>query len=308
MTRAGQVAIVTGASRGIGKQVAIELARRGASVVVAARTVEQRGRLPGTIGETVGQIESVGGRALAVQADMAVAADLERLVGEAQRVFGRIDVLVNNAAATATKTWGLPLLELSREEWMAQYDVNLHAPYTLMRSVVPLMAESGGGRIINLTTGSHSGDVEPAPGLPVPLAYPSSKAALDQLCRSVAPQLREYGVTVVNVDPGYVRTEMVDLMAGRGMDTSGAIPMDVPTQAIAYLATCDEPLRYTGRVVSAEAMVASGEVVAGGGASSLRRAPAPGSGACWGRWRWPRRRAWTHGSSTSRPVPTAGVR
>jgi NAD(P)-dependent dehydrogenase (short-subunit alcohol dehydrogenase family) len=256
----GQVAIVTGASRGIGKQVAVALGGRGVSVVVAARTVEQHGRLPGTIGETVGLIESAGGRAMAVQADMASADDLARLVSEARGAFGRIDILVNNAAATAAKTWGLPLLELTREQWIAQYDVNLHAPYTLMRAVVPIMVEGGGGRVINITTGAHSGDVAPAPGLPVPLAYPSSKAALDQLCKSVAPQLRQYGVSVVNIHPGYVRTEMVDVMAERGMDVSGAIPMDIPARAIVHLATCDDPMRYTGRIVSAEEMVASGEV------------------------------------------------
>src|SRR5215218_3160244 len=152
-----QVAIVTGASRGIGKQVALELARRGATVVVAARSVERHRRLPGTIGETVDQIEQAGGTALAVQADMASADDLERLVETARQRFGRIDLLVNNAAATATKTWGLPLLELSRADWIAQYDVNLHAPYTLMRAVVPVMRDGGGGRIINLTTGAHTG-------------------------------------------------------------------------------------------------------------------------------------------------------
>jgi NAD(P)-dependent dehydrogenase (short-subunit alcohol dehydrogenase family) len=259
MTLSGQVAIVTGASRGIGKQVAIELGRRGASVVVVARTIEQRGRLPGTIGETVEQIEAAGGQALAVRADMAVADDLERLVRSAHDSFGRIDILVNNAAATATKTWGLPLLELDREQWMAQYDVNLHAPYTLMRAAVPLMAETGGGRIINLTTGGHGGDERPETGLPVPLAYPSSKAALDQLCRSVAPQLRQYGVMVVNVNPGYVRTEMVDVMAAGGMDVSASIPMDVPTLAISYLASCHDPMRYSGKVLSAEELVASGE-------------------------------------------------
>ena len=256
---AGQVVIVTGASRGIGKQVAIELGRRGAIVVVAARTVERHGRLPGTIGETVGSIESAGGTALAVQADMAVADDLERLVDTTKQTFGRIDVLVNNAAATATRTWGLPLLELSRADWMAQYDVNLHAPYTLMRAVVPVMSASGGGRIINLTTGAHDGEGESVVGIGVPLAYPSSKAALDQLCRSVAPQLRQYGVAVVNINPGYVRTEMVDLMAERGVDVSTSITMDIPTRAISYLVTCDDPLRYTGMVLSAEELVAGGE-------------------------------------------------
>jgi len=257
MELTGKVAVVTGASRGIGKQVALELAGRGATVVVAARTVEQHGRLPGTIGETVALIEAAGGTAHAVQADMSSAADLDRLVQETVDRFGRVDVLVNNAAATATRSWGAPLLELTREDWMAQYAVNLHAPYSLLRAVVPIMAEHGGGRVINLTTAGHrgDGDVEPATGLPVPLAYPSSKAALDQLCRSVAPQLRPYGVMVVNIHPGFVRTELTELLASDGVDAAEAIPMSVPTAAIAHLATCDDPMRYTGKVLAAEELL-----------------------------------------------------
>jgi NAD(P)-dependent dehydrogenase (short-subunit alcohol dehydrogenase family) len=249
-----KTAIVTGASRGIGKQIAIELGRRGMNVTVAARTVEPRRRLPGTIGETVAEVEAVGAEALAVQADMAVADDLERLVEETVDRFGRIDVLVNNAAATAGKAWGAPLLELTREEWMAQYAVNLHAPFTLLRAVVPIMRDQGGGRVINLTTAGHRGEQEPAPGLPVPLAYPSSKAALDQLCRSVAAQLRPFNVSITNVHPGFVRTEMTELLAENGMDASAAIAMDVPTAVIAHLATCPDPMRYTGVVLVAEEM------------------------------------------------------
>jgi NAD(P)-dependent dehydrogenase (short-subunit alcohol dehydrogenase family) len=246
--------IVTGASRGIGKQIAIDLARRGMQVVVAARTVEPRRRLPGTIGETVGLIEETGGVALAVQADLAVAADLDRLVTTAQQRFGRIDVLINNAAATSGRSWGAPLLELTRDEWMAQFDVNLHAPYSLLRAVVPIMREQGGGRVINLTTSAH-GAAEPVPGLPVPLAYPASKAALDQLCRSVAGQLRPFNVAIMNVNPGFVRTEMTDLLAEKGVDASAAIPVSVPTRAIAHLATCDDPMSYTGTVVTAQELV-----------------------------------------------------
>ena len=97
----GKTTIVTGGSRGIGKQVAIELGRRGAAVVVAARTVEPRRRLPGTIGETLVAIEAVGAKCIAVAADMADAEDLVRLVSTTTAAFGRIDVLINNAAATS---------------------------------------------------------------------------------------------------------------------------------------------------------------------------------------------------------------
>jgi len=114
MDIAGRTAIVTGASRGIGKHTAIELGRRGANVVVAARTVERRKRLPGTIGETVEAIESTGAKALAIQADMANAEDLDRLVASSFDHFGRIDILINNAAATAGKSWGASLLDLTR--------------------------------------------------------------------------------------------------------------------------------------------------------------------------------------------------
>jgi NAD(P)-dependent dehydrogenase (short-subunit alcohol dehydrogenase family) len=251
----GKTALITGASRGIGKQIAIELGRRGADVVVAARTVQARTRLPGTIGETVEQIEAVGANALAVPADMARPDDLDRLVNAAIDRFGHVDILINNAAATAGKSWGLPLVELTREEWMAQFDVNLHAPYTLIRAVVPIMQTQGGGRIINLTTAGHRGDEDPAPGLTVPLAYPASKAALDQFCISVAAQLRPLGVSIVNLHPGFVRTEMVDIMEAGGLDAREAIPIDVPTRALAHLATCAHPMEYTGQILTAETLV-----------------------------------------------------
>ena len=252
----GKVVIVTGASRGIGKQVAIELGRRGATVVVAARTVEQRKSLPGTIGETVAAIEAVGGTALAVQADMGSEADLLRVVATTLEEFGRIDVLVNNAAATSGRAWGAPLLELSRAEWQQQFDVNLNAPFTLTKAVAPVMAALGGGRVINVTTGHHGGvDYAPAPGIPVPLAYPSSKSALDKFCNLVSGELKRMGISIVNVNPGFVRTEMVDLMEQKGVDASASISIRIPTRVLCHLATCDDPMQYTGSVVQAEEMI-----------------------------------------------------
>jgi NAD(P)-dependent dehydrogenase (short-subunit alcohol dehydrogenase family) len=252
----GKTAIVTGASRGIGKQIAIDLGRMGANVVVAARTVEPRRSLPGTISATVDAIEAVGGQALAVRADMAVEADLDGLIAATLERFGAVDVLINNAAATAAKGWGAPISELSRDEWMFQFAVNLHAPYSLIKGVVPIMHAHGGGRIVNITTGTHRGGEElPAPGLTTPLAYPASKAALDQFCVSVAYQLRAVGIAVVNLNPGFVRTEMVDLMVEAGVDASESIGMDIPTRAVRYLVTCDDPFLYAGQILTAEDMV-----------------------------------------------------
>ena len=111
---AGKVAIVTGSSRGIGKRAALALARRGARLVVTARTVEASGsELPGTIGQTVKEIESLGGEAVAVAADLSNERDLEKIVGVATMRFGGVDILVNNAARFLLK----PLIETSDEEW-----------------------------------------------------------------------------------------------------------------------------------------------------------------------------------------------
>src|ERR1700678_4483248 len=107
--------IVTGASRGIGRHLALELARRGAKVVVAARTVEAHKRLPGTIGETLAVIEEAGGSAIAVQVDVTKLEDLERLVRTTIDTFGRLDVLVNNAADTRGSS--APIDEYPHESW-----------------------------------------------------------------------------------------------------------------------------------------------------------------------------------------------
>jgi 3-oxoacyl-[acyl-carrier protein] reductase len=201
MTLTGQVAIVTGASSGIGKQVAIELGRRGAAVVIAARTVEQHGRLPGTIGETVGLIESAGGQALAIRADMASADDLERLVAETRDAFGRIDILVNNAGVMVTKG----VLETTEDDWDRTIDVNLKGAYLCSKAVAPIMIEQQTGTIINISSNS---------GLYHPSAmrfteYVTSKAGMNGLTKALALALGPY-VTVNAICPGWIRTDMME--------------------------------------------------------------------------------------------------
>lgn len=109
---AGKVAVITGASRGIGKATALALARCGVSIVVTARTVDaQQSHLPGTIGQTVAEIETLGGQALAVAADLSREEDLRRIVDSTLDRFGGVDFLVNNAAVTAGHHWSSPLLK-----------------------------------------------------------------------------------------------------------------------------------------------------------------------------------------------------
>jgi NAD(P)-dependent dehydrogenase (short-subunit alcohol dehydrogenase family) len=258
----GKVVIITGASRGVGKQASLDFAKRGAKVVLAARTVEPDSTLPGTIGETLKQIEESGGQAIAVATDLALEEDLKALVDAAVARFGGVDILVNNAAATTGDIWGKPFLELTREEWLYQFAVNTHAPFTLTQLVVPIMEARGGGRIINLSTGS--GEVfrqaeEPPKleavggfSLAVP-GYYSSKRALDRFGNCMAAELYAKGIAIVGLHPGLVATELVAIrVKERGLDDSVAVPMTIPARMIVYFSACENPREYTGRLFWAE--------------------------------------------------------
>ncbi len=258
----GKVAIVTGASRGIGRRTALMLAERGADVVAAARTVEP-GALPGSIGETAAQIEALGARALAVAVDLADEADLQRLVQAAIDRFGGVDILVNNAAVTGgLASWSSPLLEIPREEWLYQFAVNLHAPFTLTQLVVPSMQARGGGRILNVTAGCAEvyrlpeeqsfrekiGDFR----LAAP-AYFSSKRALDRFGNVIAAELARSNIAVIGVMPGLTASEItVRNVQTAGLDDSALVPMELPARLLTYFAACADPLAYTGRLFWAE--------------------------------------------------------
>jgi NAD(P)-dependent dehydrogenase (short-subunit alcohol dehydrogenase family) len=264
---AGKVVIITGASRGVGKQAALDFARRGAHVVLAARTVEPDSNLPGTLGETLKLIEGFGVGALAVSTDLAREEDLRRLVDSAVERFGGVDILVNNAAATAGRIWGIPFLELTREEWLYQFAVNVHAPFTLTQLLVPVMEKRGGGRIINLSTGS--GEVFRQPeelpklakvgefSLAVP-GYYCSKRALDRFGNVMAPEFARMNIAIIGMHPGLVATELVAIrVKNAGLDDSVAVPMTVPARMLLYFAACENPMEYTGRLFWAEREMAA---------------------------------------------------
>ena len=258
----GKVVIVTGASRGVGRQAGILFAARGAKVVLAAPTVEPDETLPGTLGEALQQIEHSGGEAIAVATDLASEADLHRLVDATVDRFGGADILVNNAAATNGPIWNTRFLDLSREDWLYQFDVNVHAPFTLIQRCVPIMEARGGGRIINLSTGSGEVFREPEEprkldavgkfSLAVP-GYYASKRALDRLGNCLAPELAAKNIYVIGLHPGLVATELVAIrVKNAGLDDSVAVPMAVPARMIVYFSACADPREYTGRLFWAE--------------------------------------------------------
>ncbi len=263
----GKVVIITGASRGVGKQAAIDFARRGAHVVLAARTVTAGDEVPGSLDETVSQIEAMNAEALAIPTDLASEKDLHHLVDATVDHFGGVDVLINNAAVTAGAIWSKRFLELSREEWLYQFAVNVHAPFTLIQRVVPFMEKRGGGRIINLSTGS--GEVFRLPEEPQKLqsvgkfslevpGYYSSKRALDRLGNAIAPELARKNIAVIGMHPGLVFTELVALrVKNAGLDDSVAVPLTVPSRMLVYFARCESPMEYTGRLFWAEREMAA---------------------------------------------------
>jgi NAD(P)-dependent dehydrogenase (short-subunit alcohol dehydrogenase family) len=262
----GRVVIVTGASRGVGRQAALFFAQRGAKVVLAARTVDPDPTLPGSMGETLKEIEGLGGEALVVQTDLAKQADLKKLVDAAVERFGGIDVLVNNAASTLGSVWSKKFYDLTFEEWSNDFDINLHAPFTLMQLVAPIMASRGGGRIVNVTTGS--GEVFRIPeehvspteivgrNLIVP-SYFASKRALDRLGNVIAPELRKDNIFVIGLHPGWVATEITSArLKAQGFDPKEGdnrpVPPTVPARMIVYFSSCKNPNEYTGRLFWAE--------------------------------------------------------
>ncbi len=277
----GQVAIVTGASRGIGKRAALALGRRGAKVVVTARTVDAgQSELPGTVGQTAAEIEALGSEALAVGADLSKEEDLQRVVATTIERFGGVDILLNNAAVTEGFNWSTPLVDMPREDWLHHFAVNVHAPFTLAQLTVPSMESRGGGRILNVTTGSAEASrfvEEPSPtstdryylgdetgGVPAPgaamdipalwsPAYFASKRALDRMSNVIAPQLVPKNIFIMSVMPGWVATEMSETNTRLdGRPDTRKVSMDVPARILAYFAACEDPLEYTGRVFFAE--------------------------------------------------------
>lgn len=259
---AGKVAIITGASRGIGMRTATMLADRGVKVVVSARTVDPGYILPGTVGETVAQIEANGGEALGVAADMSKEEDLANLVSTTIDHFGGVDILVNNAGVTMIDSFSSPLLEIPMEDWLYQYAVNVHAPFSLIRHVLPSMQARGGGRILNVTTGSA--EMLRVPEEPSKIAaegdfsllapaYYSSKRALDRMSNVIAAELRQKNVWIISMCPGLAHSAAVQYQIDNGgLSTEHLVPLEVPGRVLCYFAACEDPAEYTGRIFLAE--------------------------------------------------------
>ena len=186
----GKVAIVTGGGRGIGQAISLGLAGAGASVAVCSRTQKE-------IDGVADKIREMGGKALSVVADLTVNEQIENTVNSTIQEFGKIDILVNNAARSFLRS----LLDLREDGWDKVFNTNVKAVWLLSRAVARRMIEQKSGRIINITTvGAEKAELGMA-------AYGCSKAALKMLTRCMAREWAQYGINVNAVGPGLTRTD-----------------------------------------------------------------------------------------------------
>jgi NAD(P)-dependent dehydrogenase (short-subunit alcohol dehydrogenase family) len=259
-----KVAFITGASRGIGRACAVELARRGFDVVVTARTVTGDERLehsstvrksvttalPGSLAETAAAVRALGAEAAVVKLDLAERADWPAAVDAALARFGRIDVLVNNGRYVGPGHMD-PFEDTPVELLEQMMLCNVVAPLHLIKLCLPVMKRQGGGIVINVTSSAGTQETP----LPIGqggwgLGYSITKAAFGRMIPGLAKELRPYNIAVIGLMPGFVGTErMAAELREFGFDAAKALPVENPGRVCAMLATARDPLFFSGRDV-----------------------------------------------------------
>ena len=187
----GRVALITGASRGLGRAMAVALAQGGAKLALVARDEEK-------LKETAAEVTAAGSEARIFLADVAREADVERLKHEVAQAFGHVDILINNAGINHRKN----LVEFTFDEWQRVINTNINSVFLMCRAFVPMMQGRGYGRIINMTS------IMAHVSLPGRTAYSTTKTALLGMTRALAQELAPDSITVVGISPGPFGTEM----------------------------------------------------------------------------------------------------
>ena len=188
-----QVAIVTGANKGLGQAICMALAREGARVVVAARSTDRNNQV-------VEAITARGGQAVGIVLDVSVPSSVEAMVQQVLAHWGRIDILVNNAAVFGDLQW---VIDYDPDEWDRIFAVNMRGPFLCSRAVLPHMTSRGSGKIVNVAAGVLDERV----GLGV-AAYCAAKAGLVNFTRQLAAEVKRHGIHVNAIDPGGLDTDM----------------------------------------------------------------------------------------------------
>ena len=246
----GKVVVVTGASRGIGAEIAALLAAEGGRVVCAARTLREGDhQLSGSLETTVQAIRAKGGEAHAVTVNIADPAECGKLLDAARKAYGPVDVLVNNAALT----YFVPIKDYVVGKWLASWAVNVHAPFVLSQLALTDMVPRKRGAIVNIGSGAAIGPgrgpyPDPAVGARGGTCYGAQKAALERFTQGLAAEVYQYGVSVTCVSPSQVvpTPGTVYHKLVKGMDDPRGERPELMARAVLLLAS--EPLdRVTGR-------------------------------------------------------------
>jgi NAD(P)-dependent dehydrogenase (short-subunit alcohol dehydrogenase family) len=269
-----RVALVTGASRGIGREIALEFARNGFDVAITARTVhEGQGRIPartrsrtgealavaGSLDTSVAEIAELGVRALAVRMDLFSLDEVRAVAGQVLGTWGRIDVLVNNAIAQIDGRMDR-LLDIRLEDADAMMVGNYLHQLALIQRIVPAMLEAGDGVVINLVSGSATADPQAAAGEGGwGLSYAASKAAFGRIAGIVNAEFASRGIRAFNLNPGFVITEAGQVRGGaEAIERAGfpAVPASAAARAAVWLATSPDATRFLGKPVWAPKLAA----------------------------------------------------
>jgi citronellol/citronellal dehydrogenase len=237
MSLDGRVAFVTGASRGVGKSIALELARNGCDVVIASRTVEPNPRLPGTIGDTAREVEALGRRALAIAVDVRDDVAVERAVKSSIDQMGRIDFLVNNAGALFWR----PLVDTPVKKFDLVMGVNARAAFACTHHVLPSMRQQKFGHVLMLSppvsTTASGGKI----------AYSISKFGMTLIAHGLADEVREDNVAANALWPATMIESLATINWGLGDKTVWRTPQILADAALRIFAK--EPRTFTGRAI-----------------------------------------------------------
>jgi len=236
----GRVAIVTGASRGIGREIAALFAEEGAKVVAVARTARDGGhQLPGGVEDLVEIIRAVDGEATAVTCDISQFDELDGLIEAAHRAYGPVSVLVNNAAVT----FAMPIEEMPLKRWQKMLDVDLTAPMLLAQKVIPDMIDAGRGNIVNISSIAAQHPQAREAGAPrwYNTTYGTVKAGLERFTTGLASEVGEKGIAVNALSPtGIVPTPgVMHHRLVESEDDPRAEPPAFMAKAALILASCD---------------------------------------------------------------------
>ena len=238
---ADKTALVTGASRGIGADIARELAACGATVACVATRAENAADIVAAIG-------AAGGRARAFGCRVEVAGEVTRLFDEVAEALGPVDILVNNAGLSAP----MPTLKMTEESWDLQMGVNCKSVFLCSQAAARQMKDRDGGVIVNI------GSILGRNASPATLGYCASKAAVDHMTRVMAIEWARYGIRVNCVAPGYIRTEMIDQLEADGKLDARGLERRTPQRRLGSGADIAHAVRY---VASDDAAFMTGEVL-----------------------------------------------